>query len=146
VTCAICGRRTCARRSRWRARIRARFDPHSRRIAGWDQTDCDQPSTLGRARLREWVETSAEGLDTLVGEDGARLSGGQRQRLVVARALLADTAVLILDEPTAQLDPDTAEALVTDVLAAADGRSVLLVTHRPEGLDLVDEIVSLPAR
>jgi ATP-binding cassette subfamily C protein CydCD len=80
------------------------------------------------------------------GEDGARLSGGQRQRLVVARALLADAPVLVLDEPTAQLDPDTAEALVTDVLAAVDGRSVLLVTHRPEGLDLVDEVVSLPAR
>jgi ATP-binding cassette subfamily C protein CydC len=116
------------------------------RLADQDATDDELLDALGRARLRDWVETLPEGLDTLVGEDGARLSGGQRQRLVVARALLADTAVLILDEPTAQLDPDTAEALVTDVLAAADGRSVLLVTHRPEGLDLVDEIVSLPAR
>jgi ABC-type transport system involved in cytochrome bd biosynthesis fused ATPase/permease subunit len=92
------------------------------------------------------VETLPDGLETLVGEDGTRLSGGQRQRLVVARALLADAPVLLLDEPTAQLDPETAEALVRDVLGAADGRSVLLVTHRPEGLDLVDEVVSLPAR
>jgi ATP-binding cassette subfamily C protein CydCD len=83
-------------------------------------------------------------LDTLVGEEGARLSGGQRQRLVVARALLADAPVLILDEPTAQLDPATAEALVTDALDAAADRSVLLITHRPEGLALVDEIVALP--
>jgi ATP-binding cassette, subfamily C, bacterial CydC len=116
------------------------------RLADQEATDDQLLDALGRARLREWVETLPEGLDTLVGEDGTRLSGGQRQRLVVARALLADAPVLILDEPTAQLDPDTAEALVTDVLAAADGRSVLLVTHRPEGLDLVDEIVSLPAR
>ena len=116
------------------------------RLADKDATDDELLDALGRARLREWVETLPEGLDTLVGEDGARLSGGQRQRLVVARALLADAPVLVLDEPTAQLDPDTAEALVTDVLEAADGRSVLLITHRPEGLDLVDEVVSLPAR
>jgi ABC-type multidrug transport system fused ATPase/permease subunit len=116
------------------------------RIADQEATDDELLDALGRARLREWVEALPEGLDTLVGEDGARLSGGQRQRLVVARALLADAPVLVLDEPTAQLDPDTAEALVTDVLEAADGRSVLLITHRPEGLDLVDEVVSLPAR
>jgi thiol reductant ABC exporter CydC subunit len=116
------------------------------RLADQEATDDELLDALGRARLREWVESLPERLDTLVGEDGARLSGGQRQRLVVARALLADAPVLILDEPTAQLDPETAEALVTDVLAAADGRSVLLVTHRPEGLDLVDEVVSLPAR
>ena len=53
--------------------------------------------------------------------------------------------MLLLDEPTAHLDPETAEALVTDVLDAADGRSVLLITHRPEGLDLCDAIVELPA-
>jgi ABC-type transport system involved in cytochrome bd biosynthesis fused ATPase/permease subunit len=72
-----------------------------------------------------------------------KLSGGQRQRLVVARALLADAPVLLLDEPTAHLDEETAEALVSDILDAADGRSVLLITHRPEGLDRVDEIIRL---
>ena len=61
----------------------------------------------------------------------------------LARALLSDAPVLLLDEPTAHLDPENAEALVRDVLMAADGRSVLLITHRPEGLDLVDEIVTL---
>jgi len=116
------------------------------RLADREATDDELLAALGRARLREWVDALSEGLDTLVGEDGARLSGGQRQRLVVARALLSDAPVLILDEPTAQLDPDTAEALVTDVLAAAGDRAVLLVTHRPEGLDLVDEVVSMTAR
>ena len=78
-----------------------------------------------------------------MGEEGRELSGGQRQRIAIARALLADAPVLVLDEPTAHLDPATAEELLQDVLAAADGRSVLLITHRPEGLDLVDEVVVL---
>jgi ABC-type multidrug transport system fused ATPase/permease subunit len=98
---------------------------------------------LGRARLDTWVASLPDGLETLVGEDGKRLSGGQRQRLTVARALLSDAPVLVLDEPTAHLDPQTAQALVDDAFAAAGDRSVLLITHRPEGLDLVDEVVTL---
>ncbi len=100
-------------------------------------------AALQRARLAGWVATLRLGLDTLVGEEGSRLSGGQRQRLVLARALLADARVLILDEPTAHLDPETAEELMRDVFATAADRSILLITHRNEGLDLVDEIVTL---
>jgi thiol reductant ABC exporter CydC subunit len=96
---------------------------------------------LRRAQLADWVRTLPDGLDTLVGEDGSRLSGGQRQRLVLARALLADAPVLVLDEPTAHLDRETAEALIRDTFAAAGDRSVLLITHRSEGLGLVDRIV-----
>jgi ATP-binding cassette, subfamily C, bacterial CydC len=98
---------------------------------------------LGRAQLSSWVSSLPDGLETLVGEEGTQLSQGQRQRLTIARALLSDAPVLVLDEPTAHLDPKTAEALVDDVLAAADGRAVLLITHRSEGLDSVDEIVQL---
>jgi ATP-binding cassette, subfamily C, bacterial CydC len=98
---------------------------------------------LRRAQLSGWVSSLPDGLETLVGEEGTQLSGGQHQRLTLARALLSDAPVLLLDEPTAHLDPDTADALVRDVLAAADGRSVLLITHRPEGLELVDQIVEL---
>ncbi len=111
-----------------------------------DATDDELVEALRRARLADWVASLPDGLDTLVGEEGGRLSGGQRQRLVVARALLSDASVLLLDEPTAHLDPETAEALVVDVFEAAGDRSVLLITHRPEGLDLVDEVVSLAAR
>jgi ATP-binding cassette, subfamily C, bacterial CydC len=100
---------------------------------------------LGRAKLDEWVASLPDGLDTPVGEDGARLSGGQRQRLVVARALLSDAPVLVLDEPTAHLDSDTAEELVADVLDAAEERTVLLITHRPEGLERCDRVVELTA-
>ncbi len=100
---------------------------------------------LRRVRLDGWVATLPNGLDTRVGERGGELSGGQRQRLVVARALLADAPVLVLDEPTAHLDAATASALMDDVMDAAGDRTVLLVTHRPEGLEHVDEVVVLEA-
>ena len=79
-----------------------------------------------------------------MGEQGRELSGGQRQRLVLARALLAGAPVLVLDEPTAHLDPRTAAELMRDVFAAAGDRTVLLITHRDEGLDLVDRVLTLP--
>jgi ATP-binding cassette, subfamily C, bacterial CydC len=112
-------------------------------LARPESSDEDLWDALRRAQLASWVASLKDGLDTMVGEEGTQLSGGQRQRLTLARALLSDAPVLLLDEPTAHLDPDNAEALVRDVLSAADGRSVLLITHRPEGLEQVDEIVSL---
>ena len=113
------------------------------RLARPAATDAELESALGRAHLSDWVASLPDGLGTLVGEDGMGLSGGQRQRLVLARALLADAPVLVLDEPTAHLDPPTARALMDDVLDAAADRTVLLITHRPEGLERMDEIVAL---
>ena len=98
---------------------------------------------LRAARLLDWVERLPDALDTLVGEEGRELSGGQRQRLVLARALLTDARLLVLDEPTAHLDAPTAKRLVEDVFATAGDRCVLLITHRPEGVDLADEVVVL---
>ncbi|HXY86128.1 MAG TPA: thiol reductant ABC exporter subunit CydC [Gaiellaceae bacterium] len=112
-------------------------------VARPDADEDELRRALRRAHLDEWVYSLPDGLDTLVGEDGNRLSGGQRQRLTVARALLSDAPVLVLDEPTAHLDPETAHGVVGDALDAADDRTVLLITHRPEGLDLVDEVVTL---
>jgi ATP-binding cassette, subfamily C, bacterial CydC len=114
-------------------------------LARPDATESELRLALRRARLEEWVASLPEGLDTLVGEDGRRLSGGQRQRLTLARALLSDARVLVLDEPTAHLDPETARAVVDEAFDAAGERSVLLITHRDEGLDLVDEVVTLGA-
>ncbi|MGW6277448.1 thiol reductant ABC exporter subunit CydC [Kribbella sp. NPDC055071] len=87
---------------------------------------------LYRARLGVFVESLPDGLDTMVGEHGARLSGGERQRLAFARLLLADRDVLVLDEPTEHLDEETGRALLADLFAAADRRTVVLLTHRPE--------------
>ncbi|MEU9229079.1 thiol reductant ABC exporter subunit CydD [Streptomyces massasporeus] len=100
-------------------------------------------AALGRARLLDWADSLPDGLDTLVGEHGARLSGGQRQRLALARALLADFPVLVLDEPAEHLDLPTADALTADLLAATTGRTTLLITHRLAGLEAVDEVIVL---
>ena len=115
------------------------------RLARPEATDDELEDALRRARILQWVRRLPDGLDTLVGEEGGELSGGQRQRLVVARALLADAPLLVLDEPTAHLDGPTAERLIDDVLDAAADRTLLLITHRSEGLDRMDEIVRLPA-
>ncbi|MEU5533002.1 thiol reductant ABC exporter subunit CydD [Streptomyces sp. NPDC020362] len=112
-------------------------------LARKDATEADLRDALARARLLDWVDGLPDGLDTLIGEHGARLSGGQRQRLALARALLADFPVLVLDEPAEHLDLPTADALTADLLAATEGRTTLLITHRLAGLDAVDEVVVL---
>ena len=72
-----------------------------------------------------------------------RLSGGQRQRLSLARVLLADFPVLVLDEPTEHLDEQAADELTQDLLAATEGRTILLITHRTVGLRQVDQVVRI---
>jgi ATP-binding cassette, subfamily C, bacterial CydC len=96
-------------------------------------TDAELEDALHRARLGEWVASLPDGLETRVGEEGTELSGGQRQRLTVARALLSDAPVLVLDEPTAHLDPRTARDLMRDVFAAAGDRTVLLTRTGTKG-------------
>jgi ATP-binding cassette subfamily C protein CydC len=118
------------------------------RIARPEATDADLWTALGAARLRDWAETLPDGLDTLVGEHGMALSGGQRRRLALARLLLTDARVLILDEPTEHLDDATAVALTRDLLAAAGERTVLLITHRTDlddGLRRVPVTAARPA-
>jgi thiol reductant ABC exporter CydC subunit len=101
-------------------------------------------SALVAARLASWVDSLPLGLATPVGEHGARLSGGQRQRLALARVLLADFPVVILDEPAEHLDAATADELTRDLLAAVSGRTVLLITHRPVAAGDVDQVIRLP--
>ncbi|CAM5638236.1 thiol reductant ABC exporter subunit CydD [Streptomyces californicus] len=113
------------------------------RLARPAATDPELRDALSRARLLDWVLTLPQGLDTPVGEHGARLSGGQRQRLALARALLADFPVLVLDEPAEHLDLPTADALTADLLDATRGCATVLITHRLTGLEAVDEVLVL---
>ncbi|MFF7687371.1 thiol reductant ABC exporter subunit CydD [Streptomyces syringium] len=113
------------------------------RLARPDADEAELRGALRAARLLEWVDSLPQGLDTLVGEHGARMSGGQRQRLALARALLADFPVLVLDEPAEHLDLPTADALTVDLLAATEGRTTVLITHRLAGLAAVDEVIVL---
>ncbi|MFI6490403.1 thiol reductant ABC exporter subunit CydD [Streptomyces sp. NPDC050564] len=112
-------------------------------LARKEATEAELRDVLARARLLDWADGLPDGLDTLIGEHGARLSGGQRQRLALARALLADFPVLVLDEPAEHLDLPTADALTADLLAATEGRTTLLITHRLAGLEAVDEVIVL---
>jgi ATP-binding cassette subfamily C protein CydC len=104
---------------------------------GFDEPAFDR--ALGTAGLPGW----ADRLDESVGEDGGQLSGGQRQRLLLARALLDPPPVLLLDEPTEGLHPAAADEVLTDVLVATAGHSVVLVTHRLVDLGGFDEILVL---
>jgi thiol reductant ABC exporter CydC subunit len=98
-------------------------------------------AVLDRVALLDWVRDQPLGLETPVGETGGHLSGGQRQRLVVARTLLAEFPVLVLDEPTEHLDPVGGDALMAELRQVRDDRSLLVVTHRLTGLADLDEIL-----
>ena len=102
------------------------------RLARPGATDAEIGEAMVRAHLGAWVDSLPAGLDTQVGERGARLSGGQRQRLALARALLSGAPILLLDEPTEHLDEPTARAFVADLEAVSAGRTVVVLTHRPD--------------
>jgi thiol reductant ABC exporter CydC subunit len=113
------------------------------RLAKPDATEGELRDALARARLLAWTDALPQGLSTAVGEHGARLSGGQRQRLALARVLLADFPMVILDEPAEHLDEETADELTRDLLGAVAGRTVLLITHRPVDPATVDQKLHL---
>jgi len=109
-------------------------------------TDDDLLDVLARVGLSDWVRQRG-GLDARVGERGALVSGGQAQRIALARALLADFPVLIVDEPTANVDTGLGDALVRDILSASAGagRAVLLISHTPVPVELITRTVTLTA-
>ncbi len=113
------------------------------RLARRDASEAQLRDALASTQLLDWVERLPLGLQTEVGERGARMSGGQRQRLALARALLADFLILVLDEPGEHLDTQTADAILADLLRITRERATLLITHRLQGLQELDEILVL---
>ncbi|MCB8923595.1 MAG: thiol reductant ABC exporter subunit CydD [Ardenticatenaceae bacterium] len=117
----------------------------------WDNLRLARPSAsraeieaaAQAADIHDFISQLPQGYDTQVGEQGMQLSGGQRQRIAIARALLHNAPILILDEPTANLDSETERRVLDTIFALAAGRTLLLITHRSAGLDKVDKIVTL---
>lgn len=96
-----------------------------------------------QAQIHDFIRSLPDGYDTYVGENGARLSGGERQRIALARVLLKQTPILILDEATANLDPVTERSVLETVLQATTGRTLLILTHRHIFLDRMDQVYKI---
>jgi ATP-binding cassette subfamily C protein CydCD len=113
------------------------------RLARPSATDGEVEEALRQARLGAWLDSLPDGLDSWLGDGHAQVSGGERARIAIARSLLADQPVLVLDEPAAHLDGAIADELAAEVLSRPDGRTVVWITHADAGLDRVDRVLSL---
>ena len=112
-------------------------------LARPEATDEDLRRVLALAQLSELVECLPDGLESQLGEQGLKLSGGERQRLSIARTLLKDAPLLVLDEPTANLDPVTECELLDAVYGSVQDRATLVITHRLVRMEEMDEILVL---
>lgn len=116
---------------------------HNLRLARPDAPTAMLEQACAVAQIHDFVAAQPDGCDTFVGAAGMKLSGGQVRRLGIARALLKDAPILILDEPTEGLDAATARAMIDAVLVHAREKTVLMITHSPIGLEALDEVVVL---
>ncbi|MGI9344511.1 MAG: ABC transporter ATP-binding protein/permease, partial [Gammaproteobacteria bacterium] len=112
-------------------------------IAKQDATDAELMAALGAAELGDFVSSSPAGLETMVGDQGLALSGGQAQRLAIARAILKDAPIVVLDEPTSQIDVETEALLNLALERLCESKTVLLIAHRLSTIERADRIVVL---
>jgi ABC-type multidrug transport system fused ATPase/permease subunit len=113
------------------------------RLGRPDATDDDVWEAITDAGLDAVVQRLPRGVETRLGPEGARLSTGERQRVALARAFLRDAPLLLLDEPTANLDGRTEDSVLDTVRRLTIGRTVLVAAHRPSLLALADRVVHL---
>ncbi len=111
------------------------------RLARPSMNQDEMESAARDAQIHDFITSLPKGYDTFVGEQGLRLSGGERQRLAIARALLKDAPILILDEPTANLDPITEKQVLDTLFKIMRDKTSLLITHRLVGLENMDEVL-----
>lgn len=113
------------------------------RIGAPEASDAQVERALRATGLGSWLDALPDGIGTLVGEEGFAVSGGQRQRIALARCLVSPARLLLLDEPTAMLDPPAARAFLADLDRAVGDRGVLVITHERNGLDRFDVVHEL---
>ena len=114
-------------------------------LANGDASDEEIETAARQAQLHAFIETLPQGYNTLVGENGARLSGGERQRIAIARAILKDAPIWLLDEPTAHLDATTAREIMEALRALTATRTTLILAHDLRGLDFAGHVLQLNA-
>jgi ABC-type multidrug transport system fused ATPase/permease subunit len=110
-------------------------------LANPDASEADLAEACRKVQLDEFIYTLPEGYKTMIGENGMLLSGGERQRLAIARALLKDAPILILDEATTNLDAITAEKVMQALREIMVGRTTLIISHQRSGLDFADHVL-----
>lgn len=116
---------------------------HNIRYGCWNATDEQVIEAAKRAKAHDFISSFSDGYNTVVGPNGQRLSGGQRQRITLARAILRNAEILILDEATSQIDADS-ERLIHDALVEIGrGRTMIMISHRKSTLELADRIVEI---
>ncbi|HCM87550.1 MULTISPECIES: thiol reductant ABC exporter subunit CydC [Enterococcus] len=111
------------------------------RIGRESATEADLWQVLTRVELKELVESLSDGLETMVDEAGLRFSGGERQRLSLARILLQEAPIILLDEPTVGLDPVTEQALINTFFHELEDKTVIWITHHLQGIDAMDQVI-----
>ncbi len=110
-------------------------------IARPEASEEEMVEAAQKAQLHEFVQTLPHGYDTEVGEQGLRLSGGERQRVAIARAFLKDTPIVMLDEPTVNLDAVAEQSVLHAIQSLRKGRATLMITHRLAAMDMANEIL-----
>lgn len=111
------------------------------RLGNEDASPEDVWAVLERVGLKKMVASLPKGLETMVDEAGLRFSGGERHRLALARILLQDTPIVLLDEPTVGLDPVTEQALITTFMEQLQGKTLIWITHHLKGIERVDKVI-----